>query len=258
MKIKKLFMILFLVSFKIVAQNTYSIEVTYKVGLNFDYSEIYFSKLNFNNSKSYYVEDIKGENKKEEYEISDGEKIIEYENNYNTIINTDLKSNTLFSKVKLGEEFFLVKENLTKIKWKIHEKSIDTILGYKCFKATGNFRGRIYTAWFTKDIPTKFGPWKLNGLPGLILEAKDHLNQVEFIVHKIKHLEKNKEFNYDFPKKDSKYQTISLKEYVSKRNEDLKSKVQAIISKMPRSYNLINLKYKKYKGIELKYEWEKE
>lgn len=251
-------MILFLISFKTIAQNTYSIEVTYKVGLNFDYSETSFSKLNFNNSKSYYVEDIESKGEKEKYEISNGEKTIVYENNYNTIINTNLKSNTILSKVKLGEEFFLVKENLKKIVWKIHEKSIDTILGYKCFKATGNFRGRIYTAWFTKDIPTIFGPWKLNGLPGLILEVKDHLNQVEFIVQKIKYLEKNKEFNYDFPKKKPKYRTISLKEYVSKLDEDLKSKTQAIMSKMPRSYNLINLKYKKYKGIELKYEWEKE
>jgi hypothetical protein len=125
-KIKKIFIILFLISFKIIAQNTYSIEVTYKTSLNFDYSETNFSKLNFNNSKSYYVENIKGESKKE-YQINNGEKIIEYENNFNTIINTNLKSNTILSKVKLGEELFLVKENLTSIKWKINEKSTDTI-----------------------------------------------------------------------------------------------------------------------------------
>lgn len=256
-------MILFLISFKIIAQNTYAIEAIYKVNIDFDYSGTDFSKLNFNNSQSYYIENIEDENiedenKKKNQNTNDDKKIVEYGNNYSKIINTNLKSNTILSKVRLDEEFFLAKEHLTTIKWKIEQKSVNTILGYKCFKAIGEFRGRIYTVWFTKDIPTKFGPWKLHGLPGLILEAKDHLNEVEFIVQKITHFKENKIFDYDFLAEKSKYKTINLQEYVSKLDENLKSRSQAIISKMSRSYNVINIKYKKYRGLELKYEWEKE
>lgn len=54
----------------------------------------------------------------------------------------------------------------------MHEDTT-TILNIVCQKATMEFRGREYTAWFTMDIPINDGPWKLYGLPGLILKAED-------------------------------------------------------------------------------------
>lgn len=47
------------------------------------------------------------------------------------------------------------------------------ILGYDCQKARTTFRGVGWTAWYTMDIPVSDGPWKLCGLPGLILFAQD-------------------------------------------------------------------------------------
>mgnify|MGYP000859115521 FL=1 len=54
------------------------------------------------------------------------------------------------------------------------------VLGYTCQQATADFRGRHWTAWFTTDIPVSEGPWKLGGLPGLILEAYDEGQQHVF------------------------------------------------------------------------------
>ena len=54
------------------------------------------------------------------------------------------------------------------------------VLGYTCQQATTDFRGRRWTAWFATDIPISDGPWKLGGLPGLILEAYDEGQQHVF------------------------------------------------------------------------------
>jgi len=48
-----------------------------------------------------------------------------------------------------------------------------TVSGYHCQKATCHFRGRDFEAWFTTDVPLKFGPWKFGGLPGLIVKVYD-------------------------------------------------------------------------------------
>lgn len=54
--------------------------------------------------------------------------------------------------------------------WEITD-STKNILGYECIKASTDYHGRRWEAWFAPEIPVQNGPWKLEGLPGLILEA---------------------------------------------------------------------------------------
>ena len=49
-----------------------------------------------------------------------------------------------------------------------------------CSFAKGDYKGHTYYVWYAQDIPLKFGPWKLQGLPGLIVEAKDDRNTISF------------------------------------------------------------------------------
>ena len=48
-----------------------------------------------------------------------------------------------------------------------------TVCGYVCRKAEATFRGIRWTAWYAPEIPLGIGPWKFNGLPGLVLWAYD-------------------------------------------------------------------------------------
>jgi GLPGLI family protein len=63
--------------------------------------------------------------------------------------------------------------------WELAEDTL-TVLSYLCQKATCSFKGRNYTAWFTTDIPRSEGPWKLHGLPGLIMKAEDERGDYAF------------------------------------------------------------------------------
>ena len=67
--------------------------------------------------------------------------------------------------------YLRVTEKTEPIQWEIADDTL-CVLGYSCQKATTSFRGRIYSVWFTMDIPVNDGPWKLYGLPGIILNGK--------------------------------------------------------------------------------------
>ncbi len=85
----------------------------------------------------------------------------------------------VFDKIS-GEMNAQFVENIPPFEWTVKEDTC-TILGYPCTLASTTFRGRTYKAWFTLDIPINDGPWKLYGLPGLILKAKTQDNMFEFV-----------------------------------------------------------------------------
>jgi hypothetical protein len=74
---------------------------------------------------------------------------------------------------------YLIEGPLPAIDWKIGVDT-GTFYGLHCQKATCHFKGRDYVAWFCPDLPVHSGPWKLNGLPGVIVDAHDTKNEVEF------------------------------------------------------------------------------
>lgn len=70
-----------------------------------------------------------------------------------------------------AEGQFRYTEPLEEMEWTIREDSTETILGYECMMAQTEYHGRNWKVWFAPEIPVADGPWKLHGLPGMILRA---------------------------------------------------------------------------------------
>jgi len=92
----------------------------------------------------------------------------------------------------------------------VNKRTKKTINNIQVNKAIGTYRGNTWNVWYAPPIPYSFGPWKLNGLPGIILEAKDIAGNISFKAEKIEY---NTSCEDCTPLKNNA-QTISLKEYL--------------------------------------------
>ncbi len=82
------------------------------------------------------------------------------------------KEGVLTVEEALHPSFFTYEESMGTLHWELLSGD-SVILGYTCHPAQMSYAGREWTAWYTEDIPVSSGPWKLSGLPGLVLHAQD-------------------------------------------------------------------------------------
>lgn len=94
------------------------------------------------------------------------------------IIRKDLKSNEYDVFIMEGFDTFKIKEKI-KQTWKILSET-RVLNNLKLQKAITKWGGRNWTAWFTMEFPFQEGPYKFNGLPGLIVELSDDKNNFDF------------------------------------------------------------------------------
>ena len=81
----------------------------------------------------------------------------------------DLMSKIIIYKDRYVGMNFTIKDGNYAIKWTITD-NYKKVMGYSCQEATGKFGCRTYKAYFLKEIPYRDGPYKFDGLPGIILE----------------------------------------------------------------------------------------
>lgn len=81
-------------------------------------------------------------------------------------------------------DYFYYTEDHIPIDWTLLSDTC-SILGYACIKATTVYHGRGWQVWFAPEIPISDGPWKLSGLPGLILRAESNDGLYRFDLEEI-------------------------------------------------------------------------
>jgi GLPGLI family protein len=248
-----IYCLFFIISEGIYSQNEefYNIKMDYDMFLNFDGYKEYSSTLLFNKNKSKFLFSIKKKSDDENLiqDKDDGQNILfKVTDSSKYYIKTNKLENVIFQLEKgfKDEKYLLVKENIPQIKWRITD-SVKIISSYKCFKALGSFAGRDYIVWFSPKLPAFFGPWKLHGLPGAILEAHDNLNEVSFICSKIK--------NVKHPITEIKnigigtHKIITREEYIKSLSEFANDLANKINTKVKRGFE-VKIKSPKYNTIE--------
>lgn len=114
------------------------------------------------------------------------------------------------------EDWFRYEEEIPDFGWELTD-SVKTILSYECKGARCTFRGRDWTVYYAEDIPVMEGPWKLCGLPGLIMEAQADGDEYSFVCIGIRNNSPRPITLYDVP-----YNNASrLKFYDAKHRYDI-------------------------------------
>lgn len=123
----------------------------------------------------------------------------------------------------LGRENLIIKEPLNLFKWTDVSK-VDTILGYPCKSAIAEFRGREYTAFYTKDLEFTAAPWKVHGLPGVVLKLVSNDDVLIYEASTLEILDDQKAISNPFAHKEPIDYNNFCKQYKANRKEVIKNR----------------------------------
>ncbi len=184
-------------------------------------------------SKSKYVYNQLVDGKLEKYYIYATQEQEERAKKFNAVQNDNMNYDGFgsifikdFSISKIiGREYFpsnnqgfkIVNQELPYLKWVIVDE-YKTIENYKCQKATIDYLGRKFFAWFTSEISIQDGPSVFYGLPGLIIEMQNEDNTKSYKLTKIEEI--NEEINFDLPE-NKVIESVELKDELDEYYKNL-------------------------------------
>ena len=177
------------------------------------YSQEKFSKdsLRFENEKKGIMEPLKNK-------IRYTDRIIKFSNTSEIVYLSTIGINTYF-----------IQQNIN-LKWDLKQE-FDLMLGYKVQKATTEFGGRQWEAWFSQELPFQDGPYKFNGLPGLIFRIED---VQKYHIFQLVEINKNDK-NFYYPDEDSftDYPKININQYIKQFRNFRENPIADLIGKIP-------------------------
>lgn len=179
---------------------------------------------------------------------------IKYED-VDRFIEMDFRNLSIHSKETHRGKLYYVNDTISNLNWDLdytEEKEIGYLL---CKKATTDFRGRKYIAWYALEIPLAYGPYKFHGLPGIIASISDISNTFIWTLSSYKPQAKEPHFKFN----KNLQPLISAQKYYSEiRYPPLEEQQSIIQSKLPKGVTLISVTSDAHirKGVETKFEWE--
>ena len=134
------------------------------------------------------------------------------------------KENLLIEQLYYSFGTVLKKRKASFIKWELTTET-KKISGYKCYKATYTYiqkwNGKEFPwkviAWYSPEIPLRYGPIRYSGLPGLIMELSE--DNRGYIVDKIIFSEEN--INIEKPNKGKLLTDEEIRKRHNKAKEQL-------------------------------------
>ena len=153
-------------------QSTIVIDYTYHTNVASDYKVN--SQLTTNGNQSLFEIDHIGRLGNEKIENFNGGNSLAVQSKGNNFVFKNFIENTIHYEENINFKFHHITSKLdTLLTWEL-KNEFKNILGYKCQMAATSYGGRYYIAYFTTDFPVFIsdGPWRFQGLPGMILEVR--------------------------------------------------------------------------------------
>ncbi len=122
----------------------------------------------------------------------------------------------MMSFTAFDDKYYKVQQKM-RMNWKLEAKADTVILGFHCQKACITYAGRDWVAWYSPQIPLPDGPYKFNGLPGLILRISDTRKQHCFALNAIKEVT----YNQPILMQTRSFEDITAEDYVKAKRIDL-------------------------------------
>lgn len=143
-----------------------------------------YMNLDTDSKKSYFYDAVKSE-----YDsLSALKKVLPTQRRHNININysviKDLKAKTTLLETDYKGTMLNIPESEA-VKWKLTNEH-STFGKWKTQKATADYKGRSWEAWFTQELPFQDGPYKFLGLPGLVVKLNDSNNEHNFELIEVK------------------------------------------------------------------------
>lgn len=152
-------------TFNMVVEETAKNESTQKMIEHFKIPVPFTLKISNNTSLYEEVAKINNSQQKAEIYMVGGTE--------NPKVFTDYNQGKQIEELAIEGKKYLVTDSIVNYNWKIFSKKNEKLNGYDVRYATLQMDENVFVeAWFSTDLPFKFGPNLFGGLPGLILKMR--------------------------------------------------------------------------------------